>query len=65
MPLLTTREKIHICNVIEQACHGTPLQPHAEFAGGYLGTLIVGQIENWEKAQKALVEEDEDARSER
>lgn len=64
MPLLTTREKIHICNLIEQACHGTPLHPHAEFAGAYLGTLIVGQIENWEKVQKALVEEDEDACSE-
>lgn len=51
---LTEIEKNHIRETIEQACGGTPLQPNAEFAGQYLGSIVISLMENWETIQKAL-----------
>jgi hypothetical protein len=58
MPKMTDREKQHIRDLIDQSCGGTPLQPHREFAAAFLGQVIIGQIENWETVQAALVKED-------
>jgi hypothetical protein len=54
MTKLTNKEKDHITKTITEACGGTPLQPNAEFAGGYLGTVIIGLLENWDEVRKGL-----------
>ncbi len=51
---LHPKEKEHLRQIIEDACKGTPLQPHAEFAGGYLGNLIASHLENWDVVRKGL-----------
>ena len=56
---MTDREKDHIRTLISQACDGTPLQPHREFAANYLSLIIIGQIENWVAIKVALAREDE------
>ena len=50
----TVDEKAYISKYIETACGGTPLQPNAEFAGGYLGNLVVQLMENWDETKKNI-----------
>lgn len=57
---MNDREKRHIEKVIYDACGGTPLQPHREFAAGYLGQIICAQIENWIEIRVALAVEEGD-----
>lgn len=54
MPKLHRRERVYLQEAIEKACGGTPLQDHAEFAGGYLGNLVVSLMENWDVIRKEL-----------
>lgn len=53
----TSKEyKEHLRKHIEQACMGTPLQPHAEFAGDYLCAVLIPQIECLEEVEAYLLE---------
>lgn len=52
--LLTEAEKEYLRDQIYQACRGTPLNSNAEFAGGYLGNLVVSFIENWDTIREEL-----------
>jgi hypothetical protein len=54
---LNEAEKQHICDTLEKACGGTPLQPNAEFAGGYLGQIVINLMQDWDRIRKALAEE--------
>jgi len=54
MTKLHSSEKEYLRDAIQRACMGTPLQPNAEFAGGYIGNFVVSLIENWETIQREL-----------
>lgn len=54
---LSDKEKQHIMDMISNACKGTPLQPHSDFVGGYIGNLVISQIECWDEIKKALNDE--------
>jgi hypothetical protein len=54
MTKLHSSEKEHLREAITKACMGTPLQPNAEFAGGYLGNFVAILMENWEVIQREL-----------
>jgi hypothetical protein len=54
MNKLTQNEKEYLRHFIENGCKGTPLQPNAEFAGGYLTTILVPIIENFEMIREEL-----------
>jgi hypothetical protein len=57
MDKLNEKEREYIRNTIGQACLGTPLQPNAVFAGQYLGTIVIGILDNWDVVKNAIKED--------
>jgi len=44
---LSKVEKKYIVDKLGEVCGGTPLQANAEFASGYLGSVVISMLENW------------------